>query len=82
VRTRDYDQFCGLTRAAEVLGQRWTILIVRDLLVGPRRCSDVLAELPGIPTNVLASRLQELEEDGLTVPLPVTTFSQSGGGSR
>jgi DNA-binding HxlR family transcriptional regulator len=67
VRTRDYGQFCGLARAAEVLGQRWTILIVRDLLVGPRRYSDLLAGLPGIPTNVLASRLKELEEDDLVV---------------
>ena len=67
MRTRNYGQFCGLARAAEVLGQRWTILIVRDLLVGPRRYSDLLAGLPGIPTNVLASRLKELEEDGLVV---------------
>ncbi|MBJ8344220.1 helix-turn-helix domain-containing protein [Antrihabitans sp. YC2-6] len=67
MRTREYGQFCGLARAAEVLGQRWTILIVRDLLVGPRRYSDLLAGLPGIPTNVLASRLKELEEDGLVV---------------
>lgn len=67
VRTREYGQFCGLARAMEVLGQRWTVLVLRDLLVGPRRYSELLAGLPGIPTNVLASRLKELEADGLVV---------------
>src|SRR5882757_10034070 len=67
MRTREYGQFCGLARAVEVLGQRWTVLVLRDLLVGPRRYSDLLAGLPGIPTNVLASRLKELEADGLVV---------------
>lgn len=67
VRTREYGQFCGLARAMEVLGQRWTTLVLRDLLVGPRRYSDLLAGLPGIPTNVLANRLKELEADGLVV---------------
>lgn len=65
MRTREYGQFCGLARAAEILGQRWTILIVRDLLVRPRRYSDLHAELPGIPTNMLANRLKQLEQDGL-----------------
>lgn len=64
MRSREYGQFCGLARAAEVLGQRWTMLILRDLLVGPRRYSDLLAGLPGIATNVLAARLKELEADG------------------
>lgn len=67
MRTREYGQFCGLARAVEVLGQRWTILVLRDLLVGPRRYSDLLDGLSGIPTNVLASRLKELEADGLVV---------------
>ncbi|MQA89341.1 MAG: HxlR family transcriptional regulator [Gemmatimonas sp.] len=65
MRDRRYGQFCGLARAAEVLGQRWTLLILRDLLVGPRRFSDLEAGLPGIPTSVLATRLKELERDGL-----------------
>lgn len=65
VRSREYGQFCGLARASEVLGQRWTLLILRDLLVGPRRYSDLVAGLPGIPTNLLATRLRELESDGL-----------------
>ena len=67
MRKRDYGQFCGLARAMEVLGQRWAVLVLRDLLVGPRRYSDLLAGLPGIPTNVLANRLKEMEADGLVV---------------
>jgi DNA-binding HxlR family transcriptional regulator len=62
-----YGQFCGLARAAEIVGQRWTLLILRDLSVGPRRYSDLVAGLPGIPTNTLASRLRELEEEGLVM---------------
>ena len=60
-----YGQFCGLARAAEIVGQRWTLLILRDLTVGPRRYSDLVAGLPGIPTNTLATRLKELEEEGV-----------------
>lgn len=67
MRDRAYGQFCGLARAAEVLGQRWTILVLRDLLVAPRRYSELLDGLPGIPTNGLASRLKDLEQDGLVV---------------
>lgn len=60
-----YDQFCGLARAAEIVGQRWTLLILRDLSVGPRRYTELVAGLPGIPTNTLASRLKELEDEGI-----------------
>ena len=60
-----YGQFCGLARSAEIIGQRWTLLILRDLFVGPQRYSDLTAGLPGIPTNTLATRLKELEEEGL-----------------
>jgi len=60
-----YGQFCGLARAAEIVGQRWTLLILRDLSVGPQRYSDLVSGLPGIPTNTLASRLKELEEEGI-----------------
>lgn len=67
MKRREYGQFCGLARAAEVLGQRWTLLILRDLLVEPRRYSDLRSGLPGIPTNILATRLKELEADGLVV---------------
>ncbi len=57
---RDYRQYCGLAAALDVLGERWTLLIVRELLFGPRRYSELLAELPGIGTNLLAERLKFL----------------------
>lgn len=67
-----YGQFCGLARAAEIVGQRWTLLILRDLSVGPRRYSDLVAGLPGIPTNTLAGRLKELEEEGIVARVAPT----------
>jgi DNA-binding HxlR family transcriptional regulator len=70
---REYGQFCGLARAAEIVGQRWTLLILRDLRVGARRYSDLVAGLPGIPTNTLSTRLKELEEDGLVTRQAVTS---------
>ncbi|WP_085369045.1 winged helix-turn-helix transcriptional regulator [Leifsonia sp. NCR5] len=60
-----YGQFCGLARAAEIVGQRWTLLILRDLSVAARRYSDLASGLPGIPTNTLASRLKDLEDEGI-----------------
>jgi DNA-binding HxlR family transcriptional regulator len=65
-RRRSYRQFCGLAKALDVVGERWTLLVVRDLLLGPRRYSDLLRALPGITTNLLAKRLAELEAAGLT----------------
>ncbi|MCP2262036.1 transcriptional regulator, HxlR family [Streptoalloteichus tenebrarius] len=62
---RSYDQFCPLARALDHLGERWTLLVVRELLGGPRRYSDLLADLPGVSTDVLAARLREMERDGL-----------------
>jgi DNA-binding HxlR family transcriptional regulator len=62
---RSYDHYCGVARALDHLGERWALLIVRELLAGPRRYSDLLADLPGISTDVLATRLRELEADGL-----------------
>jgi DNA-binding HxlR family transcriptional regulator/putative sterol carrier protein len=59
---RCYGQFCGLARALELVGGRWALLIVRDLLTGPKRFGELQEGLPGIPTNVLTSRLRELEE--------------------
>src|ERR671936_950820 len=64
-RRRSYGQFCGLARAVEVVGERWALLIVRDLLVGPKRFTDLRRGLPRIPTNVLAERLRELEYAGV-----------------
>lgn len=62
---RDYGQSSGITRALELIGERWALLIVRDLLVGPRRYGELAAGLPRIPTNILASRLKELQEAGV-----------------
>jgi DNA-binding HxlR family transcriptional regulator len=62
---RSYDQYCGLARALDVLGERWTLLIVRNLLLGPQRYSELLRGLPGMTTNLLAKRLQEMEREGL-----------------
>lgn len=62
---REYGQFCGLARALEMVGERWTLLIVRNLLSGPQRYGDLRKGLPAIPTNILAARLKGLEEAGL-----------------
>ncbi|MEV5354616.1 helix-turn-helix domain-containing protein [Streptomyces sp. NPDC052693] len=62
---RSYDQYCPAARALDVVGDRWTLLIVRELLAGPRRYTDLHADLPGVSTDVLASRLRDMERDGL-----------------
>jgi DNA-binding HxlR family transcriptional regulator len=63
--TRGYGQYCGLAKALELIGGRWALLIVRELLIGPKRYTELQHGLPGIPTNILSSRLRELEEAGL-----------------
>jgi DNA-binding HxlR family transcriptional regulator len=60
-----YGQFCSVARALDVLGDRWALLVVRELLLGPKRYTDLLDGLPGVGTNVLAVRLRELEEAGI-----------------
>jgi DNA-binding HxlR family transcriptional regulator len=62
---RTYNQYCGLAYALDRVGERWTILIIRELIAGPRRYKDLLDGLPGISTNLLAARLKSLEHDGL-----------------
>ena len=62
---RDYGQFDGVTRALELVGERWAMLIVRDLLVGPRRYGELAEGLPRIPSNILSARLKELQETGI-----------------
>src|SRR5437763_2886555 len=62
---RSYKQFCGLAKALDIVGERWTLLIVRNLLLGSQRYSELLRGLPGITTNLLAKRLQDMEELGL-----------------
>lgn len=62
---RSYKQYCGLARALDVVGERWTLLIVRELLGGPKGYNQLLAGLPGIATNLLADRLRSLDEAGV-----------------
>jgi DNA-binding HxlR family transcriptional regulator len=62
---RTYNQYCGLAYALDRVGERWTILIIRELIAGPRRYKDLVDGLPGISTNLLASRLKSLEQDGV-----------------
>ena len=65
VTTRTYGQYCGFARALEAVGERWALLVVRDLLVSPKRFTDLLRGLPGIPSNILTARLKELENAGV-----------------
>jgi DNA-binding HxlR family transcriptional regulator len=62
---RSYGQYCGLARSLEVVGDRWTLLIVRQLLIAPARYRDLTDGLPGIATNLLADRLRDLEAAGV-----------------
>lgn len=64
-RLRSYGQYCGVAHALELVGERWALLIVRDLILGPKRFTDLRLGLPRIPTNVLTTRLKELEESGV-----------------
>jgi DNA-binding HxlR family transcriptional regulator/putative sterol carrier protein len=70
-----YHQYCALTRALDIVGDRWTLLIVRELIPGPRRFTDLIAGLPGLSRNLLTERLRALESDGMVarreLPPPV-----------
>ena len=71
---RSYGQYCTVARALDVVGERWTLLLVRELSTGPKRFKDLLGGLPGIGTNLLTNRLKALEADGVvrraTLPPP------------
>lgn len=71
---REYGQHCSVAKALDVVGSRWTLLIVRELLPGPRRFKDLLAGMPGMGTNLLTDRLRHLEHEGIierrTLPPP------------
>jgi DNA-binding HxlR family transcriptional regulator/putative sterol carrier protein len=62
---RSYNQYCAVARSLDILGERWTLLIVRELLTGPKRFKDLLEGLPGIGTNLLTARLKDLEGYGV-----------------
>lgn len=63
--SRSYQESCSLAVALDLVGERWTLLLVRELLLGPKRYTDLMDGLPGIATNLLASRLDKLEAEGL-----------------
>jgi DNA-binding HxlR family transcriptional regulator len=63
--SKRYDQYCPIAHALGLVGERWALLIVRELLQGPKRYTDLAASLPGIGTNILAARLKDLEAGGL-----------------
>ncbi|MFI8964687.1 winged helix-turn-helix transcriptional regulator [Streptomyces sp. NPDC053493] len=75
-RRRSYDQYCATARALDDVGDRWTLLIVRELLAGPRRYTDLHADLPGVSTDMLAGRLKDMESSALVtrrrLPPPVS----------
>jgi DNA-binding HxlR family transcriptional regulator len=88
VTRRSYRQFCGLAAALDVVGERWALLIVRDLTPGARRFSDLFAGLPGIATDVLTERLRSLEAAGavrrtaVTTPVPGTVYELTDRGRQ
>jgi DNA-binding HxlR family transcriptional regulator len=63
--SKRYDQYCPIAHAVGMLGERWTLLVVRELIYGPKRYTDLVEGLPGIGTNVLAARLRDLEASGV-----------------
>jgi len=63
--TRSYNQFCALASALDYVGERWTLLIIRELLIGPRRFKDLIEGMPGVSTSLLSERLKTLEQQGL-----------------
>jgi len=67
VSRRSYDQFCAVAQALDQIGERWTLLLIRDLLPGPARFGDLMKSLPGLASNLLTQRLRSLEEHGLVV---------------
>lgn len=83
---KTYAQLCGVAKALDVVGGRWTLLIVRNLLVGAQRYKDLLDTLPGITTNLLAERLQAMQEAGLietrrvSAPSPATVYELTSRG--
>jgi len=76
--SKRYDQYCPIAHALDLVGERWALLVVRELLFGPQRYTDLAAKLPGIGTNILAGRLKDLETCGIVAKrrLPPPAASQ------
>ena len=74
---KSYGQYCGLAKALDLVGERWTLLVIRELSFGPRRFSDLVEGLRGVSTAVLTERLNRLEDDRLiirrTLPPPAAS---------
>jgi DNA-binding HxlR family transcriptional regulator len=72
-----YDQYCPVAHALDLIGERWALLVVRELMKGPKRYTDLAEHLPGIGTNILAARLRDLEACGIvtkrTLPPPAAS---------
>ena len=64
-KTRRYDQYCSVCHALDLVGERWSLVIVRELLKGPKRYTDLIDGMPGVGTNILAARLRDLEAGGI-----------------
>jgi DNA-binding HxlR family transcriptional regulator len=85
-KVKRYGQTCPLARALDVVGERWTFLILRELSLGPRRYHDLQDGLPGIPTNLLATRLKDLQVAGVVAkrtmkpPTAVTVYELTEAG--
>jgi DNA-binding HxlR family transcriptional regulator len=83
---RSYRQYCGLAKAMDALGERWTLLIARDLMLGPRRYGDILKGLGGMTTNLLAARLKDMEglgiiaKEGLPAPARGSGYALTAAG--
>src|SRR5258708_944913 len=83
---KHYGQACAIARALDVVGERWSLLLVRELTFGPRRYRDLTTGLPGIPSHVLAARLKDLQAAGVitrrTLPAPtdVTVYELTDAG--
>jgi DNA-binding HxlR family transcriptional regulator len=86
--TKTYGQMCPLARSLDVLGERWSILVIRELLLGPKRFKHLLAALPGIGSNRLSDRLRGLEDAGivrkavLPAPATVPVYELTADGER
>src|SRR5260370_78738 len=83
---KHYGQACAIARALDIVGERWSLLLVRELTLGPRRYRDLATGLPGIPSNVLAARLKDLQAAGVltprTLPPPAAAPPTGGGATR
>ncbi|MER5863174.1 helix-turn-helix domain-containing protein [Kitasatospora sp. NPDC002040] len=79
---RTYGQLCGIASALDVLGERWTLLVVRELLLGPQRFSELLANLDGIGPNLLTERLRSLAEHGVIEGVATAAATAQDGRAR